>query len=254
MTHIKAIATDLDGTVIHADGTISERVFGAFAACRHRGMAVSVATGRIWLAANPRFVRLGQTHTICHGGTVVAEGDRIIWSEAIAAARAAALEQHTRDAGLNTVFFGLHEWTATSGAEEWGALTNWLGKGPAARVEWPVPLGRIKRGEGLAEIQAEYADLHWEPEGEWVYFRLQPADKGTALRRLCFHLGITPAEVLAFGDELNDLPLFQEAGHGVAVGNARPELKVLARRIAPPIYEDGVAVVLEDVLQGRWPT
>lgn len=70
------------------------------------------------------------------------------------------------------------------------------------------------------------------------------ADKGTALLALCRCLGLDPAEAAAFGDGTNDLTMIQRAGTGVAMANAAPEVLAAADMTAPSNQEDGVAQVL----------
>ncbi len=72
-------------------------------------------------------------------------------------------------------------------------------------------------------------------------------DKGRGVHLLCQHLGIDPQRVMAIGDNDNDIPLLQAVGFGVAMGNATPGAKQVAKWIAPSISEDGAAVALE-----RW--
>ena len=74
------------------------------------------------------------------------------------------------------------------------------------------------------------------------------AHKGNALRRLAEHLGLSLANCISFGDGLNDLTMVESAGVGVAMANAAPEVKAAATRVAPSNDEDGVAVVLEKLL------
>ncbi len=74
------------------------------------------------------------------------------------------------------------------------------------------------------------------------------ADKGVGLQWLCNHLGIAATDVLVFGDELNDLPMFQFAGRCVAVGNASPHVREAADEIAPTNADEGVAQVIERLL------
>ena len=76
------------------------------------------------------------------------------------------------------------------------------------------------------------------------------ATKGTALTWLCGHLGISPADAVAFGDSSNDLAMIEAAGDGVAMGNASPEVKAAADHVAPPCAEAGVARYLEPMLRG----
>lgn len=73
------------------------------------------------------------------------------------------------------------------------------------------------------------------------------ATKGDALLALCQALGLDPACAVAFGDGTNDLTMIRNAGIGVAMANAEPELLAAADLVAPSNQEDGVAQVLS-----RW--
>ena len=76
------------------------------------------------------------------------------------------------------------------------------------------------------------------------------AHKGEAMRRLAEALGFGLAECMAFGDGLNDLTMVRDAGLGVAMANAAPEVLVAAKFVAPSNDEDGVAVALERFVLG----
>ncbi len=71
------------------------------------------------------------------------------------------------------------------------------------------------------------------------------ADKGSALRLVCEHLGFDVRQVMAVGDAGPDVSMFRVAGHSVAVGNAPPEVQAEAQTVAPSNNEDGVAWALE---------
>jgi hydroxymethylpyrimidine pyrophosphatase-like HAD family hydrolase len=71
--------------------------------------------------------------------------------------------------------------------------------------------------------------------------------KATGVDEIARPLGITDDEVVAFGDMPNDVPMLLRAGHGVAMGNAHPEVLAAADEVTAPNTEDGVARVLE-----RW--
>jgi Cof subfamily protein (haloacid dehalogenase superfamily) len=74
------------------------------------------------------------------------------------------------------------------------------------------------------------------------------ASKGEGVRILLEHYGIDSQESLAFGDGENDIEMFQTVGYGVAVDNARPELKKHAKLVTLSNQEDGVAVTIEALL------
>lgn len=75
----------------------------------------------------------------------------------------------------------------------------------------------------------------------------QNASKGAALTWLCQHLGVSMADVVAFGDAANDMPMLQAAGDGVAMANALPEVIACADHVAPSNDEAGVAQYLESL-------
>jgi hydroxymethylpyrimidine pyrophosphatase-like HAD family hydrolase len=76
-------------------------------------------------------------------------------------------------------------------------------------------------------------------------------DKAATLDRFCARLGITPAQVIAFGDMPNDAPMLRWAGRGVAVANAHPEVLAAADETTASNMEDGVALALERLLAGE---
>ncbi len=75
-------------------------------------------------------------------------------------------------------------------------------------------------------------------------------DKADGLRRLAARWGIDLAEAVAFGDNHNDLEMLREVGLAVAMSNARPEVRRVADRIAPPNTADGVLEILDEILPG----
>lgn len=68
--------------------------------------------------------------------------------------------------------------------------------------------------------------------------------KWSAIRRLARGWGIGPEAICAVGDDVNDIPMIRSAGLGVAMGNALPEVKAAADRIAPAQQDDGLVEVV----------
>ena len=73
--------------------------------------------------------------------------------------------------------------------------------------------------------------------------------KWSAIRRLAAGWGIDDAAICAVGDDVNDIPMIRAAGLGVAMGNALPEVKAAADRIAPSQDDDGLVRVVEWLLE-----
>jgi Cof subfamily protein (haloacid dehalogenase superfamily) len=74
------------------------------------------------------------------------------------------------------------------------------------------------------------------------------AGKWSAILHLARLWGIRPSAICAVGDEVNDIPMIQSAGLGVAMGHARPEVKEAARLVTGDHDQDGVAMLVDDVL------
>jgi hydroxymethylpyrimidine pyrophosphatase-like HAD family hydrolase len=72
--------------------------------------------------------------------------------------------------------------------------------------------------------------------------------KDKALEQFCKRLSIGPEQVVAFGNGYNDVHMLRWAGLGVAIGGAVPQALAAADRTGPPVEEDGVAQVLEELL------
>jgi hydroxymethylpyrimidine pyrophosphatase-like HAD family hydrolase len=77
--------------------------------------------------------------------------------------------------------------------------------------------------------------------------------KASALARLAGELGVDAADVVAFGDMPNDVPMLEWAGAGYAMSGGHPLAIAAAARTAPPLAEDGVAQVIEELLAGAAP-
>lgn len=82
----------------------------------------------------------------------------------------------------------------------------------------------------------------------FVEFHPATVNKGVALKRLAHHYDFNRNEVIAFGDGENDIPMLEYAGLGVAMDNAMPGLKAVADRITASNNEEGIALVLEEIL------
>lgn len=62
---------------------------------------------------------------------------------------------------------------------------------------------------------------------------------------------IDPKQIIAIGDDVNDLPMIRNAGLGVAMGNAKPEVKAAAGRVIGKNSEDGLAAFLEELVENK---
>ena len=99
------------------------------------------------------------------------------------------------------------------------------------------------------ELSGLWAMHSMDYDGLWFY-EIVPSEstKGSALSYISDLLGIHPDEVVAVGDQVNDIDMVQFAGLGVAMGNAVPELKAVADKVIGIHDEDGLAAFLETLI------
>ncbi|OIV38475.1 hypothetical protein BIV57_05585 [Mangrovactinospora gilvigrisea] len=279
---VRLIATDLDGTLLNAQRTVSPRSRAALAAAERAGLRVVFVTGR-----PPRFMEvvggcLG-THTvaICSNGALVfdlADG-RVLSATPLEQEAASEVVKALRTAvpgvrfGIEFTHGFLHDPEYDLWAEDNGTVPGVLGAGPAEELVRETSPGRIVKivaqqrpmddGSGREPMEPDaFLRLGREVIGDWAdVTRSSPlleisavgVSKAATLAGYAAEAGIAPEEVAAFGDMPNDLEMLAWAGRSYAMGNAHPAVLAATTRRCPPNTEDGVAQVVEELLasQGR---
>jgi len=106
---------------------------------------------------------------------------------------------------------------------------------------------------GFEKIREQLADMHLSVSSASrrnCEFMPSGIDKGTAVRVLCEKTGVDPANVMAFGDQTNDLPMLNAAGWPVAMENGEDSVKAAAKLIAPDHNLGGVGIILQKYVLG----
>jgi len=261
----KLVATDLDGTLVRSDDTVSAYTHEVLDRVRAAGIRIVGATGR-----GPRLTELTRSDiraadflVLAHGGWVFDSADpRPLRSERLpGAVLSRLLADMEAEVGPLTVMVEALE---HPGAPLWGTRT------PDWRYE--VTVEERTRTECLSgDVIKAYACSpgHHVDDLLAAARRIVPpyvasvtqaglnvveicpphVDKGTGLAVVAEAVGVDPADVLVFGDMPNDLPMFDWAGwHRVAVANAHPTVLAAADEVTLSNDEDGVAVYLDRLL------
>jgi hypothetical protein len=260
---ISLVASDLDGTLLRPDVTISERTRKAIHRVRQAGITFVAVTGR-----PPRSVRELADHigldgiTICANGALVYDLDRDVMLDQTLMARDAALRivRGLRKAAPGVAF-------AWEDAEGFGREAGW-GRAPL------VSDGRIMLGDPLELLTAPVAKVLARHPGmdfdelaararavagdeavitwsarELVEVSAAGVTKASALERVCARLGVGREQVLAIGDNENDLPMLRWAGRSAAVANASGNVLAMVDEVTASNLDDGVALLLERLLE-----
>lgn len=272
--NIKLIVSDIDRTILPAGKDVSAATVQAVNACRARGVEFVVASGR-WYPAALKIVRdqLGIDDgfmIVCNGGAVVRCDGSILMESTMSDDQARAAYEILRDAPVMMTAYArrcicrLHKHWLTafrlpetsayfhSGSydvidEDEAAFLNLGMKQPykmEAYSDDPALLERLRRKLVDAGLQVN-SSFPWNLE-----IMAPGAGKGHAVRWLTKHFGLEKQQVMGFGDYTNDLPMLENVGWPVAVGNALDEVKAACRIIAPDCDEDGVAKTIHQYILG----
>ena len=208
---IKLIAIDMDGTLLLPDHTISPAVKNAIAAARAKGVNVVLTTGRPYAGVHSYLKELHMNQP----------GDYCI------------------------SYYTVHEsYVATiplvfCEAEKMDPNTQFL---KVMMIDEPEILDKaIARIP--AEVKKKYTVLKSAPY--FLEILDKRVNKGTGVKSLADALGIKPEEIMALGDQENDIAMIEYAGMGVAMENAIPSVKEVANFVTKSNLEDGVAYAIE---------
>jgi Cof subfamily protein (haloacid dehalogenase superfamily) len=258
---VRLVASDLDGTLLRSDGSVSQRTLAALARTVAAGIRFVLVSARSpgWLA--PEAARLGLDGIgICCNGAVVYdyEAERVLIHRPLETETAREIVHSMRLAAPGVVF-GCERPYGFVAEPEYRPLFRPPDSIPRADalafLSEPVSKLVLQHPElPQAELHALVSDLAGESiEASYsgaglVEIAAAGVTKGSALTELCQELGIASSETIAFGDMLNDISMLSWAGRGIAVANAHAEVLAVADEVTASNDEDGVALVLEQVL------
>jgi Cof subfamily protein (haloacid dehalogenase superfamily) len=260
---VAVVATDLDQTLIARDRAIRPRTLDALHRARAAGLHVLVVTGRM-VQSLQRIVPLSllDDPAVCYQGAVVVDADGTwlrhvpieveLAREAIAEVEAEGFEPNvyvddelyvsrlTEHAEAYASFQGLEIHVV-------GDVKAWLDR-PPTKV---VCVGEPEVLDGVeARTKQTFAGRLTISKSlpYFLEFTALGITKGEALDFLSARMGFTPAQTIAFGDGENDVELVEWAGYGIAVENAHERVKAVASWVCPSAEDEGVAAVLEALL------
>jgi len=259
------VASDLDGTIVRPDGTVSARTVAALQDCLARGIGVVFVTGRPtrWMA--PVAEATGHHGVaVCGNGAVIydLDSERVLSTRALSVTAVLAAAEALRGA-LPGVVFALE--TLDGYRREPGYLVRDPSVlsapcGPLADLlqDGPVVTKLLCRQEGgradpmLALARSALAGIaepvHSNAEDSMLEIAALGVSKASTLALIAADRQILPDEVVAFGDMPNDVPMLRWAGRGYAMASGHREAIEAADDVAPPCLQDGVAQVIERLL------
>ncbi|REE62037.1 hypothetical protein BX257_4649 [Streptomyces sp. 3212.3] len=271
----RLIATDLDGTLLRDDKSVSERTVAALAAAEEAGIEVFFVTGRParWMDVVSDHVH-GHGLAICGNGAAVVDlhggpgTHRFVKVRELPRDNAVDAVRLLRDAAPGTVY-AIEQ---TYGFYQEPDYPKLHMESPDLRAPAEELLARDAPGtrQPVLKILAYHPDL--DPDAFLTLARLAVGNrasitrsspsalleisgpgvsKASTLALCCAERGISHEEVVAFGDMPNDVEMLSWAGQSYAMGNAHPDVIAAASGRTVANNEDGVAVVIERILVER---
>jgi 5-amino-6-(5-phospho-D-ribitylamino)uracil phosphatase len=261
MSNIKLVAIDLDGTLLTSNKTVSHQSIEAVKRCLDQGIYVVIATARSMGFVEPIYNQLNlRDPLICvTGGKVWEKPQGELWAYhtlplSIAKAIITLADEHNWF--LSTTVGDIRYWRKdlTFRVDVIPRDVKMVNSNIEALIDEPVRI-LARNPEAIEAIQnlcqTQFAgqcrtEIFYNSDGtaESLMVVAIGADKGSALQLVLSRLEIDPAQVLAIGDNGNDVPMFKVAGTAVAMANALNPIKLEANIIAPDNDHDGVAWAL----------
>ncbi|MEU2024423.1 HAD family hydrolase [Streptomyces sp. NPDC016469] len=261
----KLVATDLDGTLLRDDETVSPRTREALKAAAGAGAAHIVVTGRAVPWTRHILDDLGY-----EGLAVCAQGAQVYHAGERRLLTSLTLDRQLAGLALSKVEAEVGPLALAASRD---GLDGEVLVGPGYRVQegprpavfvqdpaemWAAPLNKVYiqhpdlDDDALAKAAraavGNLVDVVMAGAGVVEILPLG-LSKATGLSLAARRLGVKAADTIAFGDMPNDIPMFAWARHGVAMANAHADLKAVAQETTASNEDDGIAVVLERLLR-----
>ena len=261
----KLIATDLDGTIVQHDGTITQRTIDAFTKAHSLGIQIYFVTGRPPRWMNEIREAFGFGEAICGNGAMLYDlRNREVTEEWLISKEDQIEVARRMRSAIPQISFAIetHDYyhREKSYIPRWDIGLDNVGvekiedaaKGPIFKM-----LARCSGGEltsdqmlevALKELDGLVTVTHSNPVESLLEISALGISKGTTLAKVAARLGIDAADCVSFGDNPNDFPMLQWCGRSYAMADGHPDGIKFATDVAQSHHLDGVATVIEKLL------
>jgi Cof subfamily protein (haloacid dehalogenase superfamily) len=260
----RLLAIDLDGTLLTPQKLITPRTHKALFQAAEMGITIVIATGQTFQVLRQVCADLPLTAPqIIENGAIIADIQHgiVLHEQLVPAENILPALDALRSLGLHRVY---HTFQCVYVDSNTPRARNWYRPplSPPVEIEdvasiYPRPCIKIVGVGEVETLRDKRRELERIFDGTLYVTQSSPdlvellhpaVSKGHALRAIAADLGIAPAEVVAIGDNHNDIGMLRFAGLGVAMGHAHAEVKAAADYVTLSNAEEGVAAVIEEVV------
>jgi Cof subfamily protein (haloacid dehalogenase superfamily) len=256
----------MDGTLLRSDHSVSDETTQTIRLLVQKGVSVILVSARPINAVLPTFRRIGLPGTspvISLNGSYIVENGEPIFQAMIDLATTARVTEEVRPFNATIAYYLQREWFSEI-KDAWtdheqkimdiplevGPIASLL-KGWDARHVGPNKMMVMSEPENISQIQKHLRSIYdgklnvYPSKATYLEVMDTRGSKANAVKFVSERLGIAREEVIAMGDNYNDVEMIQFAGVGVAMGNAPDDIKAVADYVTDTNNNDGVRKAME---------
>ena len=282
----RLLALDIDGTLLDSEGTLRESTAEALRDAESAGIKLLLCTGRRYRKARPIAEMLGlESPLVCNSGAIVKDPleHRTIWRADFSESLLKDILEVFHERGEPVVsftdrsvddpdFLVEHHRTGREHFDNYlernqgheAVFPSWTTEARLGRAfsEAHFPLCGIGTVDEMLELEQVLLDrltyrirtfVQKSPKytGTMCEVLHRDANKWTAIRQIADLWGIDRSEIVAIGDDVNDLPMIVGAGFGVAMGHAPEVVRMAADHVTGDHHNDGVGMIIRELLNSN---
>lgn len=266
------IALDLDGTLLTQDKQILPQSLDALNEAKKQGATILIVTGRHHVTIRPFYHALGlTTPALCCNGTYTydVQAQKVLQQNPLSLTQSLHVIEKLKSHGIDTVMYTEDAMTYEKADDSIARWQLWSSKQQAhlrptirqvttfedaareSQSVWKFAATSkdndmlIRLGHELEETFALSCEFSWHNQMDIAQ---SGNSKGALLRQWVESNGYSMQDVIAFGDNYNDISMIEQAGLGVAMGNSADEIKAHADIVTTTNEEPGIANLLKQYL------
>lgn len=239
---------DIDGTLTDkATNQIVPSAMTAIKQLQEQGHFVAIATGRAYYKAVSFMQKIGLHHMVCNGGHGLVVDDQLVRNAPLDFQKAIAVIDQAQSLGFG-ILVAKNDSQEVYGQDETFLKQAGLRKEPTTYNINPnydfhqfediykIYISIPKEQEHLLTLKETLGHLRFEE----AYLMFQPDEKQAGIYAMMEYLHGDPQDVVVFGDDYNDIDMFQGNWYSIAMGNACEKLKEIASEVTDKNIDDGI--------------
>jgi Cof subfamily protein (haloacid dehalogenase superfamily) len=250
----KMIIMDLDGTLLKDDKNISSYTLSILEKCKNIGIKIGIATARSEKSAKRCIETIEPDIMILNGGALIINNNKeIIYKKLLSARTSDAIINEcvkNKNTGNLTVetegnYYASYKEPAYHSDYMYGVYYDFTK--PLSKETYKISVEIFDKNTALS-IENKFKEcraISFTGEN-WYRFAHKEADKMAAIKEIVKNEGINISDIIAFGDDYNDIEMIKNCGTGVAMENGIEEIKNAAKYICKNNNEDGVGKWIEE--------